>query len=223
MATGSGNPCAGGLGAPTHAPGRDMRRVIQFGTSSAPLHSPDPTEVPHAASHRRSPVLGMTSELGKVMAAAKAREARGERVLHLERGEPDFDTPPHIVEALDGRGARGRDALPRRARHAAAAHGARREARARERDRVRARRRRRDARRNARAVLRVPGAARRGRRVARAVAALDGDSQAGRVLSRRSYRTMPAYLEILEGRWTPADFARASARRRSGPRRAAST
>lgn len=46
------------------------------------------------------PVLSSTSELGRVMAAAKAREAAGERVLHLERGEPDFDTPPHIVEAL---------------------------------------------------------------------------------------------------------------------------
>lgn len=45
-------------------------------------------------------VLRMTSELGRVMAAAKAREQAGERVLHLERGEPDFDTPPHIVEAL---------------------------------------------------------------------------------------------------------------------------
>ena len=45
-------------------------------------------------------VLRMTSELGRVMAAAKAREAAGEKVLHLERGEPDFDTPPHIVEAL---------------------------------------------------------------------------------------------------------------------------
>ena len=46
------------------------------------------------------PLLKMTSELGKVMAAARAREQAGERVLHLERGEPDFDTPPHIVEAL---------------------------------------------------------------------------------------------------------------------------
>jgi aspartate aminotransferase len=46
------------------------------------------------------PVLRMTSDLGRVMAAAKAREQAGERVLHLERGEPDFDTPPHIVEAL---------------------------------------------------------------------------------------------------------------------------
>jgi aspartate aminotransferase len=45
-------------------------------------------------------VLRMTSELGKVMAAARSREQAGERILHLERGEPDFDTPPHVVEAL---------------------------------------------------------------------------------------------------------------------------
>src|SRR5437773_11653775 len=46
------------------------------------------------------PVLRMTSERGRWMALARAREQAGERVLHLERGEPDFDTPPHIVEAL---------------------------------------------------------------------------------------------------------------------------
>ena len=46
------------------------------------------------------PLLHLTSELGRVMSAAKAREAAGERVLHLERGEPDFDTPQHICEAL---------------------------------------------------------------------------------------------------------------------------
>jgi len=46
------------------------------------------------------PILKMTSELGKVIAAARAREAAGARVVHLERGEPDFDTPPHVVEAL---------------------------------------------------------------------------------------------------------------------------
>jgi len=46
------------------------------------------------------PIVRMSSELGQVMAAAKQREQAGERVLHLERGEPDFDTPAHIVEAL---------------------------------------------------------------------------------------------------------------------------
>ena len=46
------------------------------------------------------PVLRMTSELGRVMAAAEARQRAGQKVLHLERGEPDFDTPAHIVEAL---------------------------------------------------------------------------------------------------------------------------
>ena len=35
------------------------------------------------------PVLHTTSELGRVMNAARAREAAGERILHLERGEPD--------------------------------------------------------------------------------------------------------------------------------------
>ena len=46
------------------------------------------------------PFLKLTSELGQVMAAAKAREQAGARVLHLERGEPDFETPPHVVEAI---------------------------------------------------------------------------------------------------------------------------
>ncbi len=35
----------------------------------------------------------------EVLAKAKALEARGKHVIHLEIGEPDFDTPPHIVEA----------------------------------------------------------------------------------------------------------------------------
>jgi aspartate aminotransferase len=35
----------------------------------------------------------------EVLARAKALEAQGRRVIHLEIGEPDFDTPAHIVEA----------------------------------------------------------------------------------------------------------------------------
>jgi aspartate/methionine/tyrosine aminotransferase len=34
-----------------------------------------------------------------VLARAKAIEASGRKVIHLEIGEPDFSTPPHIVEA----------------------------------------------------------------------------------------------------------------------------
>ncbi len=45
-------------------------------------------------------ILRASSELAQVMAAAAAREAQGQRVIHLERGEPDFATPHHIVEAL---------------------------------------------------------------------------------------------------------------------------
>ena len=58
------------------------------------------------------PVLRMTSELGQVMAAARAREQAGERILHLERGEPDFDTPPHIVEALSAAARAGETHYP---------------------------------------------------------------------------------------------------------------
>jgi aspartate/methionine/tyrosine aminotransferase len=35
----------------------------------------------------------------EVLARAKALEAQGRRVIHLEIGEPDFDTPAHVVEA----------------------------------------------------------------------------------------------------------------------------
>src|SRR3954462_13190463 len=34
-----------------------------------------------------------------VLLKAKALEAKGRSVIHLEVGEPDFPTPPHIVEA----------------------------------------------------------------------------------------------------------------------------
>src|ERR671913_2650250 len=34
-----------------------------------------------------------------VLAKAKALEAEGRDIIHLEIGEPDFDTPSHIVEA----------------------------------------------------------------------------------------------------------------------------
>jgi aspartate aminotransferase len=63
-----------------------------------PIHPREEPAMPQLIADRA--VLRMTSELGQVMAAARAREQAGERVMHLERGEPDFDTPPHIVEAL---------------------------------------------------------------------------------------------------------------------------
>ena len=40
-----------------------------------------------------------TESAFEVLARAKALEATGRRVIHLEIGEPDFDTPAHIVEA----------------------------------------------------------------------------------------------------------------------------
>src|SRR6266851_10112385 len=35
----------------------------------------------------------------EVLVKARALEAQGKSVIHLEIGEPDFDTPAHIVEA----------------------------------------------------------------------------------------------------------------------------
>ena len=35
----------------------------------------------------------------EVLARARALEAQGRSIVHLEIGEPDFDTPAHIVEA----------------------------------------------------------------------------------------------------------------------------
>ena len=46
----------------------------------------------------RMELLGTESAFA-VLAKAKALEARGRDVIHLEIGEPDFDTPEHIVEA----------------------------------------------------------------------------------------------------------------------------
>jgi len=34
-----------------------------------------------------------------VLAKAKALEAKGKKIIHLEIGEPDFDTPRNIVDA----------------------------------------------------------------------------------------------------------------------------
>ena len=40
-----------------------------------------------------------TESAFEVLAKAKALEAQGKEIVHLEIGEPDFDTPAHIVEA----------------------------------------------------------------------------------------------------------------------------
>ncbi|MSQ06596.1 MAG: pyridoxal phosphate-dependent aminotransferase [Dehalococcoidia bacterium] len=50
------------------------------------------------------PVASRMNNLGtetafEVLAKAKALEAQGKNIVHLEIGEPDFDTPRHIVEA----------------------------------------------------------------------------------------------------------------------------
>src|ERR1041385_1516238 len=40
-----------------------------------------------------------TESAFEVLAKARALEAQGRKIIHLEIGEPDFDTPSHIKEA----------------------------------------------------------------------------------------------------------------------------
>jgi aspartate/methionine/tyrosine aminotransferase len=40
-----------------------------------------------------------TESAFEVLVRAKALEAAGRKIIHLELGEPDFDTPPHVVQA----------------------------------------------------------------------------------------------------------------------------
>src|SRR5256714_5525466 len=47
-----------------------------------------------------------TEQAYVVLAAARRLEAAGHKVVHLEIGEPDMRTPPHVVEA-GVRGLRG--------------------------------------------------------------------------------------------------------------------
>src|SRR5215510_4765954 len=41
----------------------------------------------------------LTESAYEVLAKARALEAKGKSIIHLEIGEPDFPTPPHVVEA----------------------------------------------------------------------------------------------------------------------------
>lgn len=47
---------------------------------------------------KRISLLG-TETAFEVLAKAQALERTGKEIIHLEIGEPDFDTPPHIIEA----------------------------------------------------------------------------------------------------------------------------
>ena len=40
-----------------------------------------------------------TESAFQIMAEANALEARGRSIIHCEIGQPDFVTPPHIIEA----------------------------------------------------------------------------------------------------------------------------
>ena len=50
----------------------------------------------------------------EVLVKARALEAQGKSVIHLEIGEPDFDTPHHVVEAANERSMRAGHITARR-------------------------------------------------------------------------------------------------------------
>ncbi len=58
------------------------------------------TTIAHHADYLCEAIARLGSESAfEVLARAKALEAQGRRVVHMEIGEPDFDTPEHIKEA----------------------------------------------------------------------------------------------------------------------------
>ena len=57
----------------------------------------------------------------EVLVKARALEAKGRDIVHLEIGEPDFDTPGNIIEAACRRPAQGLHPLRAFGRFAAAA------------------------------------------------------------------------------------------------------
>ena len=90
----------------------------------------------------------------EVLARAKALEASGRRIIHLQIGEPDFTTPRHIIDAGRKAWADGETHYCPAPGTAGAARGLRRAPLAPPRPRDRSRQRRRRARRQAVPVLR---------------------------------------------------------------------
>ena len=89
----------------------------------------------------------------EVLARARALEAQGTQIVHLEIGEPDFTTPAYIIEAARKALQRRLHPLYSRAWHPRTARGHRQRCDRAARDRIRAGRCGRDAGRQAGHVL----------------------------------------------------------------------
>ncbi len=68
-----------------------------------------------------------TESAFEVLARAKALEAKGKRIINLGIGQPDFQTPAHIVEAACQGAARRPSWLYPGQRHPPGARGGRRQ------------------------------------------------------------------------------------------------
>jgi aspartate/methionine/tyrosine aminotransferase len=53
----------------------------------------------HEMSLARRALIPETPSILEILARARSLEAQGRQIIHLEIGEPDFETPPHIREA----------------------------------------------------------------------------------------------------------------------------
>lgn len=73
--------------------------IMPNGVASVPVTSFAPNGSSAAADRARRLVAAAGGGATDVLAAARALEAAGRRVIHLEVGEPDAPTPPHVVEA----------------------------------------------------------------------------------------------------------------------------
>ena len=67
-----------------------------------------------------------TESAFEVSARARALEAQGRSIVHLQIGEPDFDTPANVREAAKRGARRRRDPLPAVPGHPGPARGDRR-------------------------------------------------------------------------------------------------
>src|SRR5438309_8320741 len=79
----------------------DSRRHEQF---DSPLHLPGGATIMNKSSQSELRLAKRMARLGtetafEVLVKARALEAKGRDIVHLEIGEPDFDTPGNIIEA----------------------------------------------------------------------------------------------------------------------------
>jgi aspartate aminotransferase len=83
---------------------RDLKRPMLDNLTKNGKARPDSVTFMNKAAHTELRLAQRTARLGtetafEVLVKARALEAKGRNIVHLEIGEPDFDTPGNIVDA----------------------------------------------------------------------------------------------------------------------------